>query len=237
MMPRNHQHQECPRRHRPYSQAVKVGKTVYCPGRSRSIRPRCNWSRATSTCEITPRVREPEGDRGHSRRRLAQRRREDHVFLTDLSHFARVNEIMATYFKPPYPARAAVGVAAAAARRPVEIEGILELTRACRGLARRTASRRCGRRRARPSGTGSSHRSGSAVPAALALRGPHARRAHRRAGCRFARGDRGRGAWWPTSSSVAAARCWCACPTARASSTCASSISRARSRKASRAAP
>ena len=34
------------------------------------------------------------------------------VYLTDLNHFARVNEIMATYFPQPYPARAAVGVAA-----------------------------------------------------------------------------------------------------------------------------
>jgi len=34
------------------------------------------------------------------------------VFLTDLTHFPRVNEIMATYFAQPYPARAAVGVAA-----------------------------------------------------------------------------------------------------------------------------
>ena len=49
------------------------------------------------------------------------------VFLTDLSHFARVNEIMATYFKLPYPARAAVGVAALPRGARVEIEGILEL--------------------------------------------------------------------------------------------------------------
>ena len=34
------------------------------------------------------------------------------IFLTDLSHFAKVNEIMATYFQAPYPARAAIGVAA-----------------------------------------------------------------------------------------------------------------------------
>lgn len=33
------------------------------------------------------------------------------IFLTDLAHFAKVNEIMATYFHQPYPARAAVGVA------------------------------------------------------------------------------------------------------------------------------
>jgi reactive intermediate/imine deaminase len=36
------------------------------------------------------------------------------VYLTDLGHFAKVNEIMATYFHQPYPARAAVGVAARA---------------------------------------------------------------------------------------------------------------------------
>ena len=34
------------------------------------------------------------------------------VFLTDMTHFAKVNEIMATYFTMPYPARAAVGAAA-----------------------------------------------------------------------------------------------------------------------------
>jgi reactive intermediate/imine deaminase len=49
------------------------------------------------------------------------------VFLTDLSNFARVNEIMATYFKLPYPARAAVGVAALPRGAHVEIEAILEL--------------------------------------------------------------------------------------------------------------
>jgi reactive intermediate/imine deaminase len=49
------------------------------------------------------------------------------VFLTDLSHFARVNEIMATYFERPYPARAAVGVAALPRGARVEMECILSL--------------------------------------------------------------------------------------------------------------
>jgi reactive intermediate/imine deaminase len=49
------------------------------------------------------------------------------VFLTDLSHFARVNEIMATYFQQPYPARAAVGVAALPRGARVEMECILAL--------------------------------------------------------------------------------------------------------------
>ena len=49
------------------------------------------------------------------------------VFLTDLGHFARVNEIMATYFPQPYPARAAVGVAALPRGARVEVECVLSL--------------------------------------------------------------------------------------------------------------
>ena len=47
------------------------------------------------------------------------------VYLTDLGHFARVNEIMAQYFKAPYPARAAVGVAALPKAAAVEMDAIL----------------------------------------------------------------------------------------------------------------
>lgn len=47
------------------------------------------------------------------------------VFLTDLSHFAKVNEIMAEYFQQPYPARAAIGVAALPRGARVEMDGIL----------------------------------------------------------------------------------------------------------------
>jgi reactive intermediate/imine deaminase len=47
------------------------------------------------------------------------------VFLTDLAHFARVNEIMAEYFQQPYPARAAVGVASLPRGALVEIEAVL----------------------------------------------------------------------------------------------------------------
>jgi reactive intermediate/imine deaminase len=47
------------------------------------------------------------------------------VYLIDLSHFARVNEIMAQYVKEPYPARAAVGVAGLPRGALVEIDAIL----------------------------------------------------------------------------------------------------------------
>jgi len=49
------------------------------------------------------------------------------VYLTDLAFFPQVNEIMATYFQPPYPARAAVGVAALPRGAQVEIEAVMVL--------------------------------------------------------------------------------------------------------------
>jgi reactive intermediate/imine deaminase len=49
------------------------------------------------------------------------------IFLIDLSHFALVNKIMAEYFREPYPARAAVGVAALPRGAQVEVECIVAL--------------------------------------------------------------------------------------------------------------
>lgn len=49
------------------------------------------------------------------------------VYLTDLANFALVNETMAGYFQPPYPARAAVGVASLPRGALVEIDAILHL--------------------------------------------------------------------------------------------------------------
>jgi len=49
------------------------------------------------------------------------------VFLTDLGHFPKVNEIMAGYFSPPYPARAAVGVAALPRGALVEADAVMVL--------------------------------------------------------------------------------------------------------------
>jgi len=49
------------------------------------------------------------------------------VYLTDLQHFALVNRVMAEYFSQPYPARAAIGVAALPKGAAVEIDAILEL--------------------------------------------------------------------------------------------------------------
>jgi reactive intermediate/imine deaminase len=48
-----------------------------------------------------------------------------HIYLTDLVHFARVNEIMAKYFTQPYPARAAVGVAQLPRGALVEADAVM----------------------------------------------------------------------------------------------------------------
>jgi len=49
------------------------------------------------------------------------------VYLIDLSHFALVNKIMAEYFREPYPARAAVGVAALPRGAQIEVECVVAL--------------------------------------------------------------------------------------------------------------
>ena len=47
------------------------------------------------------------------------------IYLTDLAHFARVNEIMAAYFRQPYPARAAIGVTSLPRGALIEADAIL----------------------------------------------------------------------------------------------------------------
>jgi reactive intermediate/imine deaminase len=49
------------------------------------------------------------------------------VFLTDLGHFPLVNEVMAEYFDEPYPARAAIGVAALPRGAQVEVDAVMVL--------------------------------------------------------------------------------------------------------------
>jgi len=109
-----------------YSQAVKVGKTVYMSGQIPLDPATMQLVAGDIDAEITrvfenlKAVAAAAGGTLNDAVKIT-------VFLTDLSHFARVNEIMATYFKLPYPARAAVGVAALPRGARVEIEGILEL--------------------------------------------------------------------------------------------------------------
>ena len=109
-----------------YSQAIKVGQTVFISGQI-PLEP--------GTMNIVD-----EDIRAQTHRvfnNLAAVAREGGgnlddvvkltVFLTDLSHFDLVNEVMAEHFNPPYPARAAVGVAALPKGVPIEIDAIVHL--------------------------------------------------------------------------------------------------------------
>jgi reactive intermediate/imine deaminase len=107
-----------------YSQAVRVGNTVYVSGQI----PLDPATGALVSGDIDAEIRRVF-DNLLAITRAAGGTFADvaklTVFLTDLTHFPRVNEIMATYFAQPYPARAAVGVAALPRGARVEMECIL----------------------------------------------------------------------------------------------------------------
>ncbi|OEY66496.1 RidA family protein [Marinobacter sp. X15-166B] len=110
-----------------YSQAVKVGDTVYLSGQLPLV---------AETMEIVG------GDFAAQTRQVFENLKavceaaggglDDivklNIYMTDLSNFATVNEVMATYFHQPYPARAAIGVAALPKDVPVEMEAVMVLS-------------------------------------------------------------------------------------------------------------
>lgn len=108
-----------------YSQAVKVGNTVYLSGQI-GLDP--------ATMQLV------EGIEAQIHRVFTNLKAvalaaggglgdvvKLNIFLTDLSHFALVNTIMAEYFSQPYPARAAVGVASLPRGALVEADGVMVL--------------------------------------------------------------------------------------------------------------
>jgi reactive intermediate/imine deaminase len=109
-----------------YSQAVKVGTTVYMSGQIPLV---------PETMEMV------EGDIKDQIHRVFQNLSavanaaggdlsnvvKLNIFLTDLSNFPHVNEVMALYFQQPYPARAAIGVSALPKDAGVEMDAVLEL--------------------------------------------------------------------------------------------------------------
>jgi reactive intermediate/imine deaminase len=110
----------------PYSQAVRAGDTVYLSGQI----PLDPETMQLVTGDIEAEIRRvfdnlkavAEAAGGSLSNAVKV-----NVFLTDLSHFVKVNDIMATYFTQPYPARAAIGVAQLPRGARVEIECVLYL--------------------------------------------------------------------------------------------------------------
>ena len=108
-----------------YSQAVKVGNTVYLSGQI-GLDPASMQMVEGIEAQVhrvftnLKAVAEAAGGNLGDVVKL-------NIFLTDLAHFATVNTIMAEYFSQPYPARAAVGVASLPRGALVEADGVLVL--------------------------------------------------------------------------------------------------------------
>lgn len=110
-----------------YSQAVKVDKTVYLSGQIPLDPQTMNVVEgdiATHIHQVFKNLQAVAQAAGGNLQDIVKL----NIFLTDLSHFALVNQIMAEYFSTPYPARAAVGVAALPKGVGVEMDAIMALS-------------------------------------------------------------------------------------------------------------
>ena len=110
----------------PYSQAVRAGDTVYLSGQIPLDPATMQLVAGDIEAEIRQVFENLKAVAEASGGSLANAVKVN-VFLTDLGHFAKVNEIMATYCTQPFPARAAVGVAQLPRGARVEIECVLYL--------------------------------------------------------------------------------------------------------------
>ena len=110
----------------PYSQAVRAGNTIYLSGQIPLDPQTGQLVSDTIDAEIHRVLQNLAAVASAAGASLDQAVKVT-VFLTDLSHFPRINEIMPQYFHEPYPARAAIGVAALPRGARVEMECVLSL--------------------------------------------------------------------------------------------------------------
>ena len=109
-----------------YSQAIKVGDVVYLSGQIPLVPETMSVIEGDFSTQVRrvfdnlTAVAEAAGGGLQDIVKL-------NIFLTDLSHFGTVNEIMADYFQQPYPARAAIGVASLPKDVPVEMDAVMHL--------------------------------------------------------------------------------------------------------------
>jgi len=110
----------------PYSQAIKVGNTVWLSGQiplvpdSMELVTGGITDQATQVFKNLAAVAEAAGGSLNSAVKI-------NISLTNLEHFAEVNEVMASFLQEPYPARACVQVAALPKGADIEVEAILAL--------------------------------------------------------------------------------------------------------------
>jgi len=107
-----------------YSQAVKVGDTVYISGQIPLVPETMEMVSDDIRLQIHQVFKNLQAVAEAANASLAEIVKLN-VFLTDLSHFPVVNEVMAEYFQQPYPARAALGVAALPKDSGVEMDAVI----------------------------------------------------------------------------------------------------------------
>jgi reactive intermediate/imine deaminase len=111
-----------------YAQAVKTGATVYLSGQIPLVPATMELVQGDTRAQITQVFENLSAVAAAAGGALTDVVKLN-VYLTDLAHFPLVNEIMARYFREPYPARAAVGVAALPRGALVEMDAIMVLDR------------------------------------------------------------------------------------------------------------
>ncbi|MCP4406398.1 MAG: RidA family protein [Gammaproteobacteria bacterium] len=107
-----------------YSQAIKFGNTVYLSGQI-PLDPR---TMALVEGDMETQIRRVFDNLGNVAKAAGgsfEQVVKLTVFLTDLSHFPLINQVMEDYFEQPYPARAAVGVAALPKGAEVEMDAVM----------------------------------------------------------------------------------------------------------------
>ena len=107
-----------------YSQAVKVGSTVYLSGQIPLDPKTMDLVQGDMDAQIR-RVFDNLSAVAQAAGGTLNHVVKLNIFLTDLAHFALVNEIMAQYFSQPYPARAAIGVASLPKGAAVEMDAVM----------------------------------------------------------------------------------------------------------------
>jgi len=107
-----------------YSQAVKIDNTVYLSGQIPLVPETMELvggDIATQIRRVFDNLQAVAQAAGGDLKDIAKL----NIFLTDLSHFPIVNEVMAEYFSAPYPARAAIGVASLPKAAEVEMDAVM----------------------------------------------------------------------------------------------------------------
>ncbi len=107
-----------------YSQAVKIDNTVYLSGQIPLVPEKMELVTgdiAAQIRQVFDNLRAVAQAAGGELKHVVKL----NVFLTDLGNFPTVNEIMADYFSQPYPARAAIGVAALPKGAAVEMDAVM----------------------------------------------------------------------------------------------------------------